>query len=142
MISLKVYAGIVGCAFALAGLSGCFVSTDGSPTTIPVGTPTGTVTVTWTVSGSHSPPACSQFGAYDLELVLSDRFHRPVTTVNAPCRDFTITVPLPSGSYEGEATLVDPGGREVSTTLPIQEIRVVSGSDLTIDVDFPSTSRI
>ena len=145
MSSSKVYASLTGCALAVAGLSGCFITAEPGPGPGPGPAPaprTGTVTVTWTVTGSRSPAACSLFGADDFELVISDRAGRPITTATAPCSDFTITVPLPPGSYEGEGTLVDSRSRALTTTLPLRDIRIIPGSDLTIDIDFPSTSRL
>lgn len=145
MNSSKLYAGLSSCVLAIAGLTGCYVSTEplpppGPEPVIPV--QTGTVTVSWTVSGSHSAPVCSQFGADELKLVVFDRSHRPVMTVRAPCTDFALPVSLPRGNYEAEARLVDAQGNDVSTALPLQDIRIVPDSDLTIDIDFPSTSRI
>ncbi len=147
MNSSKLYAGISSCVLAIAGLGGCFVSTEPAPgpgpTPVP-GTPiqTGTVTVSWTVTGSHSAPACTQFGAYDIEVTITDRFNRPVTTVTAPCSDFTLPVRLPAGNYEAEVRLIDARSNEVSTPLPLRDIRIIPGSDLAIDIDFPNSSRL
>jgi len=141
MNSSKVYAGLSGCALAVAGLSGCFITAEPGPGPLPT-TRTGTVTVTWTVDNSRSPAACSQLGADDFELVVRDRAARPITTVMAPCSDFTVTVPLPPGAYEGEATLVDSRSRAITTTLPLRDIQIRSGSDLTIEIDFPRSSKI
>lgn len=143
MNSRKVSAVLAGCALAVASLSGCFITTDTGPGPSPSPSlPTGSLTVTWTVAGSHSPPACAQFGAYDLEIIILDRFRRPITTTHAPCTDFSATVDLPPGDYTAEVTLVDSSSRDVSTSLPLRDIEVKPSSDLTIDVDFPSTSRL
>ena len=147
MNSSKLYAGLASCVLAVAGLTGCYVSTEPLPGPEPGPIPvipvqTGTVTVSWTVAGSHSAPACSQFGAEDLELTVRDTSHRPVTTVRAPCADFSLPVTLPRGNYEAEARLVDASGNDVSTALPLQDIRIVPDSNLTIDIEFPATSRI
>jgi hypothetical protein len=148
MISSKVYAALAGCALAVAALPGCFFSSETGPGPGPgpgrgpgPTTQTGTLTVAWTVAGSHSAPACSEFGAAEIELVVRDRLRRPITTVDAPCSDFTVQVRLPEGNYEAEATLVDPRSRAVSTMLRLQDIRILAGTDLTIDIDFPGTSR-
>lgn len=147
MNSSKLYAGISSCVLVIAGLGGCYVSTEPGPGPGPIPRPetplqTGTVTLSWTVAGSHSAPACTQFGAYDLELVISDSRQRPVTTVTAPCSDFNVSARLPAGNYEAEARLVDARSNEVSTALPLHNIRVIPGSDLILDMDFPSTSRL
>jgi hypothetical protein len=145
MISLKVYAGLAGCALAIAALPGCVFRTEPGPEPGPGPTPTaqtGTLTVAWTVAGSHSAPACSQFGAYDIELVIRDRLSRPITTVSAPCSEFTVQARLPAGNYEAEATLVDARSSAVSTMLRLQNIRILPDSDLTIDIDFPASSKL
>ncbi len=61
---------------------------------------------------------------------------------NAPCTDFAVTADLPVGNYTAQVTLVDSSSREVSTSLTLQDIRVTSETNLTVDVDFPSTSRL
>ena len=143
MSSIKIYAALSGCALAVAGLSGCFLMTDTRPGPEPVPpAETGSATIAWTVTGSRSPVSCSQFGAYDLELTVYDRFHRQITQRAAPCTDFTVTVNLPEGTYEVEAVLVDSRSREVSTTFSREDVRVTPESNLTIEVDFPSSSRL
>lgn len=147
MNSSKLYVGLSSCVLAIAGLTGCYVRTEPLPGPEPIPVPvtpiqTGTITVSWTVAGSHSAPACTQFGADEIELVVRDQFNRPVTTVSAPCSDFSLTVRLPVGNYEAEARLVDARSNDVSTALPLRDIRVIRGSDLTLDIEFPSTSRL
>lgn len=147
MNSFKLYAGISSCLLAMAGLGGCCVTTEPAPIPETIPNPgteaqTGVVTVSWTVEGSHSAPACTQLGAYDLQLVITNSLHRPVTTVNAPCSDFSLAVRLPAGKYEANALLVDASGSDVSTALPLHDIRVVPGTKLTLDIELPSTSRL
>jgi hypothetical protein len=143
MSSIKMYAALPGCALAIAGLSGCFITTDTGPGPEPVTTTeTGSATIAWTVAGSRRPVSCSQFGAYDLELTVYDRLRRPILQADAPCSDFTITVDLPEGIYEAEAVFVDSRSREVSTRLPLDDVRIKPKSNLVIEVDFPSSSRL
>ena len=143
MDSSKMYAALTGCALAVAGLSGCFITTDTGPGPEPnPTTETGSTTIAWTVAGSRSPVSCSQFGAYDLELTVYDRSHRPISQASAPCTDFTITVDLPVGVYEAEAVFVDSRSREVSIRLPLENVRITPDSNLVVEVDFPSSSRL
>ena len=147
MNSSKLYAGVSSCMLAVAGLGGCYVTTEPVPIpeTIPDPGPvaqTGRLTLSWTVDGSHSAPACTELGAYDLELVITDSLARPVTTVTAPCSDFTLPVRLPAGRYEANARLVDASGGDLTTALPLHDIRIIPGSKLTLDIDFPSSSRL
>jgi hypothetical protein len=149
MNSSTLFAGFSSCFLAIAGLSGCYVSTEPGPGPVPEPIPvpgvpirTGTVTLSWTVAGSHSAPACTQFGATTLELVITDSRLRPVMTVTAPCSDFSVTTRLPAGDYEAEARLLDARSSDVSTALPLHDIRVIPGTDLTLDIEFPSSSRL
>jgi hypothetical protein len=143
MSSIKMFAALPGCALAVAGLSGCFITTDTGPEPEPVATTKkGSATIAWTVAGSRSPVSCSQFGAYDLELTVYDRLRRPILEADAPCTDFTITVDLPEGVYEAEAVFVDSRSREVSTRLPLPNVRITPSSNLVVEVDFPSSSRL
>jgi hypothetical protein len=143
MISFRVYGGLTGSVFAVAGLAGCLISAEPISGPGPAPAPrSGTLTVAWTVNDSRSPAACAQFGADDVEVVVRDQANRPVATVTAPCADFTLTVPLPAGTYEGEATLVDSRSRALTTTLPLHDIDIHPGPDLTIEIDFPASSRL
>ena len=143
MNSSKMYGALTGCGLAVAGLSGCFITTDTGPGPEPVSpAKTGSTTIAWTVEGSRSPVSCSRFGGYDLELTVYDRLRRPISQTSAPCTDFTVTVDLPEGVYEAEAVLVDSRSREVSTRLPLENVRITPESNLVIEVDFPSTSRL
>jgi hypothetical protein len=132
---------------AIAGLGGCYVTTEPLPIPEPIPNPvpvaqTGRLTLSWTVDGSHSSPACTELGAYDLQLVITDSLDRPVTTVTAPCSDFNLTVRLPAGNYEGNVRLLDAGGSDLTTALPLHDIRIIPGTKLTLDIDFPSSSRL
>lgn len=147
MNSSKLYAGVSSCMLAIAGLGGCYVTTE--PVPIPEPTPgvgpfvqTGRLTVSWTVDGSHSTPACTELGAYDLRLIVTDTLGRPVTTVTAPCSDFSLLVRLPAGNYEATARLLDADGSDLTTALPLHDIRIIPGTKLTLDIDFPSSSRL
>jgi hypothetical protein len=127
-------------AGALAALiSSCSVGVEPIVTT-PPGAATGTVTVTWSVAGASQPSLCNAYGAASLELVIDDANGNEVTTVNAPCSDFSTTLTLAEGTYSAEATLVDSASNSRSVTKPLQDIDVVAGTDLAIDLDFPASS--
>lgn len=102
----------------------------------------GSLTVQWTVNRQSEPRACtrhSRAGA-DFELIIY-RGSREVTREYARCEDFILTVDLPPDEYKAYATLVERGDdRPVTTTLPLEEIDIVRGAELNIDVDFPANS--
>ena len=133
-------------ACALAALPACSVgvepiSTAPTPPTVPA-VDTGTLTVTWLVAGTAEPALCTAYRADSLELVIDDATGAEVTTLNAPCEAFSTTVTLPEGSYTAEATLVDAASNSRSITKPLQSIRIVAGTDLAIDLDFPTSSLL
>ncbi|AUX26677.1 hypothetical protein SOCEGT47_072470 [Sorangium cellulosum] len=103
----------------------------------------GSLTVEWTVSRRSSPRSCARFagGAADFELLLYDEHNREVAREVAPCEDFGLTVDLPPGEYSGYATLVERrDDRPVTTTLPLEDLEIVSGAELNLDIDFPANS--
>jgi hypothetical protein len=130
---------LLACVLA-AGPLGCVVGVTPSP---PAATPTtGTLTVTWLMAGTTDPSLCAGYGVSSLELAVYDTAGNPVTTVDAPCESFSLTVELPDGRYTADATLVDSASRSRSVTKPLSSIDIVAGTDLTIDLDFPSSSML
>ena len=130
------------CGLALSGFlaAGCIVDVrDGASPRQAV----GSLTVEWTVNRRSDPRACDRYGGRqgaDFELIVY-RGSREVAREYASCEDFSITVDLPPDEYRAIATLVERGDeRPVTTTLPLEDLRIVRGAQLNIDVDFPSTS--
>ncbi|XXY54549.1 hypothetical protein WME91_25795 [Sorangium sp. So ce269] len=126
------------CGLALSGLlaAGCIV--DVAP--VRPRPAVGSLTVEWTVSRRSDPRACSRYSNADFELIVY-RGSREVAREYARCEDFALTLDLPPDEYRAYATLVERDDeRPVTTTLPLEEIRIVNGAELNIDVDFPSTS--
>jgi hypothetical protein len=117
---------------------GCVTEVDTRPIVIPART--GRLTVFWTVEGSTNPSACNAVAADAFELTLFDASGRAFDTIVANCEDFALSVDLPSGTYSADATLIDVADRSASTTIALDGIRVVSGTELTIDTDFPLSS--
>lgn len=121
-----------------ACLTGCVAEVDTQPIVIPARI--GRLTVVWTVEGSASPSACNAVAADAFELTLYDATGRAFDTIVANCEDFVLSVDLPSGTYSADATLIDVADRSASTTIALDGLRVVSGTELTIDTDFPLSS--
>lgn len=124
-------------AFALTAfaLTGCVISA-GPGTGPPY---SGTLTVFSSIDGSTHPAECDYFDANDLELAVYEG-SRHYTTVIAPCYDFQVSVSLPEGDYNADVTLLDRYAYPVSTTLTLDNLFVVAGTDLQVDVDFPLSS--
>ncbi len=132
-------------AFALTAfsLSGCVVgagSGSGSGSApAPAPLSPGTISVLSSIEGSTHPSECDYVGATDLELAVYEGSSL-YTTVTASCYDFQLTVALPDGGYNADATLLDGHSQPVSTTLTLDNLRVVAGTDLQVDIDFPASS--
>ena len=133
----KLFAAVAGCALAFSS-AGCNDTTG----TVVVPGDTGTLTLKWTVAGSADPGSCAFYGASDLELVVYDAAGAPFTSTTAPCEDFGLTIDLPPGTFSADATLLDPNAVPVSVAAPLDNIRIISGTDITIDLDFPAASML
>jgi hypothetical protein len=129
------------CALAFMTLSGCSlaVGPDSSPP-VEVSQGSGSVTVDWLVAGVDDPGLCAMYGADEIEVVIDDESGGQVATANAACGSFHVTVPLPEGTYSADVTLVDRAGNAITTTKTLSALDVVAGTDLAVQVDFPSSS--
>lgn len=125
--------------FALAlSTTSCVVTTDGE--SIPPSF--GTLTVDYTIAGSTDSVLCDSYGVTDAELVVYTSSGAYVTELYAPCPDFRVSVSIEPGLYIADVTLVDGADRAVSITKPLDAIRVVTDTELVIDVDFPPDSML
>jgi hypothetical protein len=124
---------------ACLSLSGClFVGDDDNGHDAP--DPVGSVTVTWSIDGIQDPNDCIDFGVDRLELRLYTLRGDLIREVEPFCEDFAVTVDMTEGRYDGEATLVDSDDGSATITEPLDNIDIVAGTDLQIDVDFPVDS--
>jgi hypothetical protein len=124
---------IAAASYGCTGSAGVIVSP-------PAGGPSGTLSITWTIEGTASPSRCDEVGAANLELAIYDRGGAQVADVFADCRDFSVSVELPEATYDGDVTLRDAADNPVSTTLTLQSLEIIAGTELTSDIDFPSDS--
>ena len=129
--------GIMGLAVSACTGSGT-VST--SPPPVVVVESTGQLTVTWTVAGEASSDVCFDFAVDATELTVWDSSGRLVADEFANCEDFALTLELPVDTYQADLILVDVNDNPVSTTLPLDDLRVTPDSELVVDVDFPASS--
>jgi hypothetical protein len=58
----------------------------------------------------------------------------------APCDAFQISIDLAPGTYTGEAVMVDRLDRPVTMNVPVEQLDVLAGRDVTKSVDFPMAS--
>ena len=53
------------------------------------------------------------------------------------CESFSLSVDLPEGIYDGDATLVDSLDRSATDPYPVDAIDIVGDTELVVDIDFP-----
>jgi len=125
--------GLLGCL----SLSGCFFvddKDDDGPA------PVGSLTVTWSIDGIQDPDDCVDLGVDRMELRILTLRGDLVDEVEPFCEDFAVTVDMVEGRYDALATLVDSFDAAATLTEPIDDIDIISGTDLQVDVDFPIDS--
>ena len=127
-----------------AAVCGCSLeaAVDVPGTSPPPGTPTGTLTQRWSIGGRFDSRACTTYGADRMQLVIRDSSGAIVARAFQPCEEMQMTVTLATGSYLGDAWLIDYDGRKVSTTLSLKPFRVVRSTETFIDTDFPISSLL
>jgi hypothetical protein len=118
------------------GLSGCLFVDDDDDTEVA---PVGTLTVRWTIDGLRDPLDCFDFAADRMEIRLYEG-RSLIDEVEPICEDFSTTIELFDGVYSADATLVDSFDSAVTLTEPLEDIDIIEGTDLVIDIDFPIES--
>ena len=98
----------------------------------------GTLILQWTITGRRDPMDCSALGAERFDLSA-----RPASAPteeqqgDAPCDAFQISMDLAPGSYTGETLLVDRLDRPVTLSVPLEQVEIVAGREVTKTIDFP-----
>lgn len=124
-----------GLLLSLGAMPGCLVVDDNDDDAAPV----GTLEVLWTIDGATDPLDCLDFGVDRLELQIYDG-GRLVDEFEPICEDFGVSIDLFDGIYDGTATLIDSFDNPATSTEPLEAIDIISGTTLTIDIDFPIDS--
>jgi hypothetical protein len=92
--------------------------------------------MTWTVDGYDDIHVCYHTGASSLDFAVYDSLGGVVVEGLRPCEAFAVSVDLEEGRYDAELTLLDVEDQPVSDTLELDDLRVVSGSETVVDIDF------
>jgi hypothetical protein len=112
---------------------------DGDDTVVIVDS-SAPLTVRWTIDGTVDSGACAFYRADLFELVVLDIDGGVVAELTTPCEEFQISLELLEGSYDADATLIDVLDRPVTITEQLDDLRVIPGTELVVDVDFPVQS--
>ena len=96
----------------------------------------GTLTVQWTISGRRDPIDCGGLGVERLELSVRAA-PGDEDQADGPCDAFQISLDLAPGTYSGDVVLVDRLDRPVTLAVPLEQLEIVAGREVTKNVDFP-----
>jgi len=126
---------------ALLPVSACTTTVEPVPTAVIVPTEsTGTLVVAWTIRAGTDPGDCSLSGAAAIRIHVVTIDVVDAGTYEQACGAFATSITLPPGTYEASALLVDAGGGDRTTSVPIQAFTILGADVLTIPIDFPANS--
>jgi hypothetical protein len=124
----------------VSSLAGCMVEAGfDAPVVVER---TGGLRLEWTIDGRDDGVAGADYGVSSVEVDVYDAFGDYVTTSLSRCDDHAVTIDLPEGDFDADATLVDDFGDAMSTTATVERLDVISGTDLVVDLDFPAASML
>jgi hypothetical protein len=123
---------------AAAAATGCTANVETTNATVP--DRAGSVTFRWSVDSSFDPRACDAFAVANARFDIYDANGAPIATHFTDCRNFTATFDLAPGRYSARIQMVDSGNQPRSTSLAIAPFTIISGTNLSIDSDFPRDS--
>jgi hypothetical protein len=101
---------------------------------------TGSLTVQWSIAGTFSPTACSDFAVAEVEVVAFDAGGAIAEQLNVACEGHDAQLELLPGTYTVDVTMLDARGGARSTTLHLPPTYVYADTNVTLDTDFPSSS--
>lgn len=129
---------------AALGLSGAGCTAQASVGTEPaprvVVAPVGTLTVRWAIAGAVDPGACAFYRADLFELVIFNPDGSVHAQLTAPCENFAVSHDLAEDTYNADATLIDVNDNPVTVTEPLDNLDIIGGQELVVDIDFPTRS--
>lgn len=127
---------------AACALAGCSVALEPVAEPPPVVAPAaeGSLTVRWLVAGTNDAAVCDHYGLDAVQIITYDAAGRPVSRDAPPCGSFSVTIPLPEGTYSADVVMLDRSRRAVTSPKTLDAIEIVAGTDLAINMDFPLDS--
>lgn len=126
--------GVLALGTVIATTAGCVVqTTDPGPRT-------GFLTVQWSIAGTFSARACSDFAVTSVEVVAYDSRGSVAGQRTVACESHSAELELFPDAYSADVTMLDARGAARTTTLQLPPTSVISDSNVTLDTDFPSAS--
>ena len=125
-------------ALPCLGLLGCF-SADPGPGPAPE-RDTGTLVLDWTIGDTADPAECNQSAVSNIDVTVETADGGFVGEFQEDCRTFVTSIPLAPGSYVATAVLIDGSGQDRTTPVAIDPFTIHGSGDLSIPIDFPTSS--
>jgi|GEM_PF-1927087 len=95
--------------------------------------------VTWTIAGSTSPSACTQYGASTTAITVYESSGAQYGRVTAACQSMSATISnMPAGNYTVTGQMLDAAGNALTSVVGPVGVNVASGGSTVQNVDFPS----
>jgi hypothetical protein len=115
-------------------------TTEPGPDRGVVVVPTGTLIVDWTVDGTKDPAECRATGADAIDITVQTTSGAQVGEFQEACDSFATSIDLAADDYTADAVLIDAGGADRTTSVPINPFTIVGDDELTVPIDFPADS--
>lgn len=123
---------------------GCTASVDTNPPPPPppepIATSQGQVVLDWSINGAKDPNLCYQSNAATLSVEIFDGFGQSAGTFAQDCTAFATTITLAPDNYTASALLLDGNGQPRTTAVPVNPFTIRGSDQLSIPIDFPSSS--
>jgi hypothetical protein len=123
---------------ALSLIPACVITTEDDPVYVDRGN--GLLTLEWTLGGTTDPIECDATDSEVIEISITQSGGRVIDQFVESCDRFAASVELMPGTYRAEAVLLDPSGRERTTTVGMGTFDIYGDDELILDVDFPPSS--
>jgi hypothetical protein len=126
--------GVLALGAIVGTTAGCVVQAS------PPATHTGFLTVQWSIAGTFSAHACTDFAVTDVQVVAFDSHGAVAGQQTVACESHSAELELFPDTYGADVTMLDSRGAARSTTLHLPPTYVYSDTNVTLDTDFPSNS--
>jgi hypothetical protein len=129
-------------ALPCLGLLGCFGTSTPAPGPAPVVVEPadGTLVVDWTINNASDPAECNQSAVSNIDVTVEAADGALVGEFQEDCRTFATSIPLAPGSYVATAVLIDGAGQDRTTPVAMDPFTIRGNDDLSVPIDFPSSS--
>jgi hypothetical protein len=117
--------------------SGC--ASEPEPTPVVVAGD-GLLTVDWSIDDAKDPRLCGDEAADSIDVIVTTAGGAIVGEFSEYCEAFALSIRLPSGSYDADASLLDANGAQRTSSVSLGGFSLFGGDELVVPIDFPYDS--